>query len=562
MDQVPLYFCDYRCIDLIGGGGQAQVFRGESGTGESVAIKVLAFKPGRTDDIQRSFETDVRALQRLKHPYIIQLKDFGVTQDHTTAYAYIVMQYVVRGSLADAASRGQWPPFDEALEYVQQVARALSYVHESHIIHRDVKPGNILPGEKGILLSDFGIAIIGDRTLPSERIDIHTPHYAAPEQLARGFKFAGPKSDQYALAATACWLLTSGQFSTRGDPEQERQRELAALHAYPGIALVLARALERDPRLRYPTMVYFQQALERAALTGRAYNPPPENPRDPEPRPEEVPEKPGDPSAPRNQPEPEPVPQPKPPTLPRRSSTGRQRPGRRLLAAMCLLVFLLAGYLLEVFTVWAPLAFLVPASQTIQIDYELPHGSDTVGMNAQAIEHGILYAKAHATSSIPQGYRLQFQLLDDTGPDGSASPDVGVQEVTQAIANAQVAALIGPPDSGVALKEIPVTNQAQIVQISPSNTYSCLTKNSDCPDGLEPVGETTYFRLPASDAIQGVKEAKYLTRTLHYRNVYVLYHSENVFSSGFAKSFRQEWRRDGGIVTPSSILSSALSNQV
>ncbi|MGH2509961.1 MAG: serine/threonine-protein kinase, partial [Ktedonobacteraceae bacterium] len=247
-------FGKYTLKECLGNGGEAEVWKAiDTATQETVAIRILR-KLKDTEDIQRHFEAEVQKLQLLaRHDHIIALWDSG--WEH--GLPYLVMPYIPDGSLArwleDFNSKDQRIPFSEALIYIKQTIDALVYVHAHNIIHRDVKPSNLLRGEHGILLNDWGIALNAEAPDPLTRANIGSPPYRPPEQ-EQGHPV--PASDQYAMAVTSCELITGKR------PKSGGHDILQTLH--PQIAKVLSRAWDPDPTKRFHSMQDFSGALNNA----------------------------------------------------------------------------------------------------------------------------------------------------------------------------------------------------------------------------------------------------------------------------------------------------------
>jgi len=192
VDRVGQQFGDYRLIRLIGRGGFADVYLGEHIRRKSLAaVKVLHAR--LANDNVKGFLNEARSF-RLKHPHIIQILDFGLEDD----FPYLVMDYAPNGSLRQRHPKGTQLPLEVIVGYVHQVAEALQYAHEEGVIHRDIKPDNMLLGQHDeVLLSDFGIASIAHTTHSMDIQDqAGTINYMAPEQLQGKPR---PASDQYAL---------------------------------------------------------------------------------------------------------------------------------------------------------------------------------------------------------------------------------------------------------------------------------------------------------------------------------------------------------------------------
>lgn len=200
-DRVGQQLGDYRLVRFLGQGGFADVYLAEHVHFHTqVAIKVLHTQLG-SEDIEK-FHQEVHFIRLLKHPHIVQVLDSGI-QD---GLPFLVMNYAPNGTLHQRHREGSCVPLMTINTYLQQVASALQYAHEHHVIHRDVKPQNMLIGSNDeILLCDFGLAIIFESTSSqnlSQQPGILT--YMAPEQFQGK---AYPASDQYALAVVAYeWL--------------------------------------------------------------------------------------------------------------------------------------------------------------------------------------------------------------------------------------------------------------------------------------------------------------------------------------------------------------------
>src|SRR5918997_5907549 len=199
----------YRVIDRLGSGGMAVVYLAEDERlGRRVAVKRLhADSP---EDTAKRFSREARLGASLNHPNVVTVYD-TVTDEGTVV---IVMEYVDGESLADALRRGPVEP-DETVRILRGVAAALDHAHQNGIVHRDVKPANILLGkEGGAKLVDLGIAtaVEGTRITRSGSV-MGTAAYMAPEQLD-GMD-TGPHTDVYALASVAYEMLT-GKPAYRG----------------------------------------------------------------------------------------------------------------------------------------------------------------------------------------------------------------------------------------------------------------------------------------------------------------------------------------------------------
>ena len=195
-------------------------------------------------------------------------------------------------------------------------------------------------------------------------------------------------------------------------------------------------------------------------------------------------------------------------------------------------------------------------STTIKIATDLPvSGADQA--SGKPAENGVHLAidQANANHTIP-GYTLVFDPKDDVGPSGTHDPTVGAANVTALISDALVAGIVGPFNSNVAKAEMPITNQAPIALISPSNTNPCITKDTaasgcsganDLLPTLRPTGKVNYFRVATTDDHQGPAGADYFYGKLNVHKVYVIDDAE-AYGIGIANAFIGEWQKLGGTV--------------
>jgi len=246
-----------------------EIFRAEdSELGRSVAVKVLAERFASDPSIRQRFTREALAAARLSgDPATVTIYDVGEWRGRP----FIVMEYVDGGSLEDRLRAGP-PSTDDALDWLKQAAAAIDAAHAKGVVHRDVKPGNLLLTSNGALrVADFGIAsAAGLHSLTLTGTVLGTAGYLSPEQ-ARGEK-ATPASDRYALAIVAYELLTGHR-----PFEAESATAEAAAHVQaevppvsPRVDPVLRQALAKNPDERYPTAKAFVAALEEALGGGAA----------------------------------------------------------------------------------------------------------------------------------------------------------------------------------------------------------------------------------------------------------------------------------------------------
>ncbi len=257
---------NYHLSQLLGNGGFAEVYLGEHIYLKTLAaIKVLEME--LANDALDSFLNEARTIARLEHPNIVRVLDFGM-EDQTP---FLVMSYAPSGTLRQLYPRGTILPSTSIVAYVKQIAAALQYAHDKKLIHRDVKPENMLLGANNeVLLSDFGLAIIAKSASSIHLQDrAGTIAYMAPEQL-EGKPCAA--SDQYALGVVVYeWLTGSVPFNgfdlqialqhVQLDPPALREKVPSIS---PAVERVVMKALAKDPAQRFPRVQDFAKAFEQA----------------------------------------------------------------------------------------------------------------------------------------------------------------------------------------------------------------------------------------------------------------------------------------------------------
>jgi serine/threonine-protein kinase len=257
---------------MLGRGGMGIVLEAEHAVLQKrVAIKVLRSDLAADPAERAAFLREGRAACRVQHPHVVAVTDAG----EDDAYAYLVMELIEGESLSRHLDRVGSLGIARVTEIILPIAAALGEVHRAGIVHRDVKPENILlvPGAPGRLvptLVDFGVSAEAPVAPQAERI-YGTPEYMAPEQAAGGHVDAA--ADQYALAVVIFEMLTRRlpyAALDRSAPWRtasmiERAQPLRLLDVMPsapsGLSQVLARAMERDPRARFPSTDDLGRAL-------------------------------------------------------------------------------------------------------------------------------------------------------------------------------------------------------------------------------------------------------------------------------------------------------------
>ena len=267
-DRVGQQLGKYRLTGLLGKGGFAEVYLGVHTHLETeAAIKVLHAQLVTAREVEK-FRQEARDLARLTHQNIVRVLDFDVENETP----YLVLDYAPNGSLRQRLPSERPIPPAEIVPYLTQVAEALQYAHDQHLIHRDIKPQNMLLGRHNeVLLTDFGIAVVAQSTSMQKTQGVAgTAAYMAPEQLQGKPRTA---SDQYALGIVVYeWLAGERPF-------QGSFTEVASQHLFtpapplrgkipaisPAVEQVVMTALEKDPKNRFGSVRAFANAFRQAS---------------------------------------------------------------------------------------------------------------------------------------------------------------------------------------------------------------------------------------------------------------------------------------------------------
>jgi serine/threonine protein kinase len=269
----------YRVLRRLGRGGMGEVWLcDDERLNRQVAVKTLPARNQQDKAYVQRFAQEAKAAAALHHPHILSVLDYGQQElPNGTVLTYIVMPYVSGGSLAERATyysqQKRLMPTEEALTFLTQMAEAIDYAHKQHIIHRDIKPDNmLLRDENWLLLADFGIArmVSSDQPLTTTSRGFGTPEFMAPEQ-ARGR--ADVTSDNYSLAVVA-YLLLTGHLPFQGDTAiatvmqhviepPSAPRQFNPLLS-PACEQVLLQGLAKDPAQRPALAQEFVTQLARA----------------------------------------------------------------------------------------------------------------------------------------------------------------------------------------------------------------------------------------------------------------------------------------------------------
>ncbi len=267
-------FNNFRIERLLGQGGMAKVYYGtDVGLNRPVALKVIDERFRNDESFSARFVSEAQTIATWRHQNIIQVYYAGKEED----IAYFVMEYIEGHDLNHVINEyhlnGEQIPYDRIMPILRATADALDYAHNKGVVHRDVKPSNIMLSNDGrVVLMDFGLALDTQKGTIGETFG--TPHYIAPEQ-AEDSSSATAKSDQYALGVIAYEMLT-GQIPF----DHESAMSVAIMHMTqeppkptdinpnltPEVEKVLLKVLSKDASQRFPSCQSFVETIEQTVI--------------------------------------------------------------------------------------------------------------------------------------------------------------------------------------------------------------------------------------------------------------------------------------------------------
>jgi TolB-like protein/Flp pilus assembly protein TadD len=268
---MSMQFGDYELLEQIGRGGQGVVFRArQKSLNRVVALKVINLGQWASKAHVKRFRREAEAAARLEHPSIVPIYEVG----ERDGSCYFSMKFVEGGQLDEVAKRKPMPP-RSAVELIAKVAQTVHYAHDHGILHRDIKPGNILLDANGEPhLTDFGLArLVESESSVTQTLDVlGTPSYMAPEQAVGNNAAVSSATDVYGLGAVLYQLLT-GQPPFAGGTTYETVKLLEDTEPRPprllnpkvdrDLSTICLKCLEKDPRRRYPSALALAEDLER-----------------------------------------------------------------------------------------------------------------------------------------------------------------------------------------------------------------------------------------------------------------------------------------------------------
>jgi serine/threonine protein kinase len=268
IEEMALLFSDFEILAFIGQGGMGAVYKAaQPELDRTIAIKLLPPETAADPEFTERFRREAVTLARLDHPNIVKLFDYGQRED----FAYFVMEFVDGADLSQRMAQGP-VPLNEAFAIVSQLCDALQHSHERRVVHRDIKPGNILIAPDGrVKVADFGLARMvhphdaSDHRITRTRATLGTPRYMAPEQMAPAGEI-DHRADIYAVGVVLYEMLTGTIPAGSFDRPSEKTASLN-----PRIDEVVLRALSAEPGRRHATAAElkenFREAIEKPSPT-------------------------------------------------------------------------------------------------------------------------------------------------------------------------------------------------------------------------------------------------------------------------------------------------------
>lgn len=261
----------YELIRSLGSGGMSRVFLGRHRhTGEEVAVKILRPEMQVKKHVVQRFQSEFRAARKLFHPNLVRALDFGFEE----GMAYLVLEYIPGRSLFELLREKVRLLEGEAVRFIRHTAQGLQLAHQMNVIHRDIKPGNILITKSGdAKLSDLGLAkdLLAAESITRSGASLGTLHYMAPEQFMNARK-ADARADIYSLGVTLYHVLT-GRLPFSGGQLTMLQKKLANEFVAPrelnsalstGVNRLILQCLQPKPDDRPATCGEFLEQLETA----------------------------------------------------------------------------------------------------------------------------------------------------------------------------------------------------------------------------------------------------------------------------------------------------------
>jgi len=257
---IPSYIGNYKILGKLGKGGMGDIYKGlQEPLNRIVAIKVLPPQFCRDEEFSKRFEIEAKAISLLQHQNIVNIYEYGDDDE----FRFFAMQFVDGMDLGRYIAQQKSIPIENVIDLSKQICRGLRYAHNQNVIHRDIKPQNVLLDKTGIVrLSDFGIAKIfsgSDITMTGSAVG--TPEYMSPEQ-AQG-KVLDVQTDIYSLGIVMYEMLTKKPPFTAGNPMAVAYKQVHEMPIPPSVKrkdspkrleLIILKALKKEKRDRYESV--------------------------------------------------------------------------------------------------------------------------------------------------------------------------------------------------------------------------------------------------------------------------------------------------------------------
>jgi len=256
-DSIPEYISHYKILGRLGRGGMGDIYKAiQDPLNRVVALKVLPPQFGRDEEFAKRFRIEADAIARLQHQNIVSLYEYG----EDNGFRYFAMQFVDGRDLSCHINERKEMAVEEIIDFSKQICRGLRYAHANNVVHRDIKPQNILIDKSNIVkLSDFGIAkIFAGSDITMTGFTLGTPEYMSPEQaLGKGID---QQTDLYSLGIVIYEMLTKKPPFTAGDPMAIAYKQVHELPVPPSakrketpkrLELIILKALKKNKEERY-----------------------------------------------------------------------------------------------------------------------------------------------------------------------------------------------------------------------------------------------------------------------------------------------------------------------
>jgi len=559
----------YHILEQLGEGGKATVYKAyDTRLERDVAVKVIRtekFTPEVLARALKRFEREAKALARLTHANIVKVNDYGEYEGRP----YLVMPYLPGGNLKQLLKEHGRLPWQEAVKLLLPIARALDYAHSQNVIHRDVKPSNILITASGDpMLTDFGVAKIIEEEitvdLTGTGMAVGTPEYMAPEQVSS--KGVDHRTDIYSLGVVFYEMVTGRRpyeadtplavIAMRASEPLPRPKQFVS--ALPDrVEQVLLKALTKKPEDRYQSMSELTKALEKLTVVsgGKAEQ-----------------------KAVRK----EQAFAPASPSRPKKTAWWPWAVGG-IATVLILGTFLAIGLLSKMGQIisgstvpaktlegrpviteaptipsstleGSPIITKTPTGAIETSTCNDPLGCVTIGpYDPIHIAYLLVVAGPNETLGIDSrngveiaiddvGGKILNHAIKFDGEDGGCSAEGGQAAGTKLAADPTIVAVIGTSCSSEARAALPMLSSAGFAMVSPSNTAPDLTEagnSNNCPG---------YLRTAHNDLVQGAAAAKFAWEFLKVTKAATI-HDGSLYADKLQQVFAEEFKKMGGTIT-------------